>query len=56
MQEDELLCGLVAEHGAKEWTALAQRMEALGHCRLGKQCRERFVRHVLRDRLFCDAL
>lgn len=43
-QEDELLCGLVAEYGSGNWSALALKMETLGHYRAGKQCRERSAR------------
>ena len=37
-QEDEQLTALVQQYGAKEWSAIAEKLPG----RVGKQCRERY--------------
>jgi len=44
--EDEMLSRLVQEFGPKDWSKIAQQMTRSGRCRLGKQCRERYVWRV----------
>jgi len=44
--EDELLVQLVDEHGAKDWSKIANQMANSGHVRMGKQCRERWFNHL----------
>lgn len=39
-QEDDLVVELVARHGAKRWSLIASHLSG----RIGKQCRERYVR------------
>jgi len=41
-EEDQLMRGLVAQHGLKKWSVIAQHIPG----RLGKQCRERWFNHV----------
>ena len=41
-EEDDRLSALVAEHGAKRWSVIAELMPG----RIGKQCRERWHNHV----------
>ena len=41
-EEDDLVRGLVAAHGTKKWSLIAQNLEG----RLGKQCRERWYNHL----------
>lgn len=41
-EEDERVVQLVAEHGPKKWTIIAQQLEG----RIGKQCRERWHNHL----------
>lgn len=44
-QEDELVKELVAKHGVKRWSLIAQHLQG----RLGKQCRERWYNHLNPD-------
>ena len=41
-QEDDLVRELVAKHGARSWSLIAQQLKG----RIGKQCRERFDTHI----------
>eukprot|EP00302_Diacronema_sp_CCMP2436_P029630 CAMPEP_0179943288 /NCGR_PEP_ID=MMETSP0983-20121128/18202_1 /TAXON_ID=483367 /ORGANISM="non described non described, Strain CCMP 2436" /LENGTH=565 /DNA_ID=CAMNT_0021850911 /DNA_START=40 /DNA_END=1737 /DNA_ORIENTATION=- len=41
--EDKLLFALVEQHGPRKWSLIAQSFEH----RLGKQCRERWVQHLM---------
>lgn len=42
--EDSLLLSLVSKFGPREWSAVSTAMTEHGHHRLGKQCRERYVK------------
>lgn len=42
--EDSLLLSLVTKFGPREWSAVSTAMTEHGHHRLGKQCRERYVK------------
>ncbi|KAF6259699.1 Homeodomain-like protein [Scenedesmus sp. NREL 46B-D3] len=44
-EEDSLIVGLVAEHGAKKWSLIATSLPG----RIGKQCRERWHNHLNPD-------
>ncbi|KAG5178565.1 Homeodomain-like protein, partial [Tribonema minus] len=46
--EDEAIVRLVAEHGVKRWSLVAQHlnMEIVGVVRSGKQCRTRWLNHL----------
>jgi hypothetical protein len=41
-EEDDLLASLVAKHGAKKWSVIAEFVPG----RIGKQCRERWLNHL----------
>ena len=49
--EDALLLGLVTKFGPREWSAVSTAMTEHGHHRLGKQCRERYVKNDAKQ--FC---
>jgi len=42
LDEDDQVRSLVAQHGTKKWSLIAQNLEG----RLGKQCRERWYNHL----------
>ena len=44
-QDDRKVIELVAKHGAKKWTFIAQQLSG----RIGKQCRERWHNHLNPD-------
>ena len=43
LQEDDKIASLVGKLGAKRWSLIAQELPG----RIGKQCRERYVRHCI---------
>lgn len=42
LQEDELIVELVGKYGSKKWSVISQSLPG----RIGKQCRERYIKFV----------